>query len=156
MWSHFLPHIHLAGSREPQSRLMVERNFRKHILIRSMKMSSRIRIGLIGVGNWAAYGHIPALRSLKSYEISAVASRRLDKATELAREFNIPHAFAEAEELIQHPDVDLVAVLPPAPEHARLSRQAIAAGKSLYCEWPLTTSTADSTELLSLATASGI
>ena len=41
----------------------------------------------------------------------------------------------------------------PAPEHARLVKPAIAAGKDVYCEWPLTTRTADSDELLSLAEA---
>jgi predicted dehydrogenase len=52
--------------------------------------------------------------------------------------------------------VDLVAVVAPAPEHARLVRQAIAAGKDVYCEWPLTTSTAETEELLSLAEAKGV
>ncbi len=49
--------------------------------------------------------------------------------------------------------MDLVVVAAPAPEHARLVKAAIAAGKDVYCEWPLTTSTAQSEELLSLAEA---
>ena len=35
-------------------------------------------------------------------------------------------------------------------------KQAIAAGKDVYSEWPLTTSTAESEELLSLAEAKGV
>jgi predicted dehydrogenase len=42
-------------------------------------------------------------------------------------------------------------VLPPAPQHAAVVRQAIAAGKDVYCEWPLTINTEDSQELLQLA-----
>src|ERR1700733_8028712 len=118
---------------------------------------NNIRVGLIGVGNWARYGHIPALQSLKEeYTITAVSSRRISTARELAQSFDIPHAFQDPQELIEHPEVDLVAVLPPAPEHAVLSRMAIRAGKDVYSEWPLTTSTKDSEELLSLAEAASV
>jgi hypothetical protein len=49
--------------------------------------------------------------------------------------------------------VDLVLVLAPAVEHAQLAKIAIAAGKDVYSEWPLITSTADLEELLALAEA---
>ena len=111
----------------------------------------RIRAGLIGVGNWAQYGHIPALQSLGEYEITAVSSRQVNKAEELAANFGIRHSFGDHRQLIEHPEVDLVIVLPPAPEHAALSRLAIEAGKDVYCEWPLTTTTAESTNLLAMA-----
>jgi predicted dehydrogenase len=52
--------------------------------------------------------------------------------------------------------VDLVAVVAPVPEHARLVKAAIAAGKDVDCKWPLATSTTDSAELLSLAEAKGV
>ncbi len=121
------------------------------------RANRRIRAGLIGVGNWARYGHIPALRSLEEqYEITAVSSRQISNAEELAKNFGIPHAFGDHRQLIEHPDIDLVVVLPPAPEHAALSCLAIDAGKDVYCEWPLTTSTRDSEQLLSLAGAAKV
>jgi predicted dehydrogenase len=110
-----------------------------------------IRVGLVGVGNWARYGHIPALKLLPEYEIVAVSSRSLDKARDTAQTFDIPHAYGEAQELINDAEVDLVVVLPPAPEHFAIVKAAIIAGKDVYCEWPLTTSTVDSEELLRLA-----
>lgn len=108
-----------------------------------------IRVGLIGVGNWARYGHVPALQRLRSFQITAISSRERARADELASAFSIPHSFTDADELIEHPEVDLVAVLAPAPQHADLSHKAIEAGKDVYCEWPLTTSTEDSRKLLS-------
>jgi len=57
---------------------------------------------------------------------------------------------------VAHPDVDLVVVPAPAPEHATLVKAAIAAGKDVYSEWPLTTNTTDSEELLALAEAAGV
>jgi predicted dehydrogenase len=115
------------------------------------KSAAKIRVGIVGVGNWARYGHIPALRLLPDYEIVAVSSRREEMASVIAREFFIPHAFDDALKLVNHPDVDLVAVLTPAPQHAAVVMQSIAAGKDVYCEWPLTTNTEDSEELLQLA-----
>ncbi|MDB5296620.1 MAG: putative oxidoreductase [Phycisphaerales bacterium] len=118
--------------------------------------SDKIRVGIIGAGGWAKYGHIPALRALPEFEIVALSSRRQETADDYAATFGIPHAFGDEQSLIAHPDVDLVAILAPAPEHARLARAAIAAGKDVYSEWPLTTTTADSEELLALAEAKGV
>ncbi len=101
-------------------------------------------------------GHIPALQALEGFEVVAVSSRKQETADKTAAEFGIPHAFADEQALIEHPDVDLVAVVAPAPEHARLAKAVIAAGKDVYSEWPLTTSTAESKELLALAEAKGV
>jgi predicted dehydrogenase len=121
-----------------------------------MAKHNTIRVGLVGVGNWAKYGHIPALRLLSEYEIVAVSSRSPQKASEIAKAFEIPHAFGDVHQLVSHPEVDLVVVLPPAPEHFSIVKAAIGAGKDVYCEWPLTTNSADSEELLSMAMRAGV
>ena len=121
-----------------------------------MAKVSRIRVGLVGVGNWARYGHVPALKFLPGYDIVAVASRSLEKAREIGRAFDIPHTYGDIQQLVDNAEVDLVAVLSPAPEHARAVKAAILAGKDVYCEWPLTTNTKDSQELLQLAELRGV
>jgi predicted dehydrogenase len=118
--------------------------------------TSTIRVGLVGVGNWARYGHIPALKLLPEYEIVAVSSRSLEKARDIAKTFDIPHAYCGAQELINDAEVDLVVVLPPAPEHSAIVKAAIIAGKHVYCEWPLTTSTEESEVLLQIAEKHGV
>jgi len=118
--------------------------------------NDKIRVGMIGVGGWARYGHIPALQSLDEFRLIAVASRTQASAKKSAAEFDMAHAFDDELALINHPDVDLVVILAPAPEHARLAKAAIGAGKDVYSEWPLTTNTADSEELLALAEARGV
>ena len=117
----------------------------------------KIKVGIIGLGGWAKYGHIPALQSLKEdFEIVAVSSRKKETAEAYARLFNIRYAFDDEHALANHPEVDFVVILAPAPEHARLVKIAIAAGKDVYSEWPLTTSISDSEELLALAEAKRI
>jgi predicted dehydrogenase len=119
-------------------------------------VSEKVRVGIVGVGNWAKYGHIPALRLIAGYEITAVSSRRKETAEEIAKTFGISKAFSDYRDLVRDPEVDMVIVLPPAPQHAEVVKAAIAAGKDVYSEWPLTTSTADSEELLKLAKAAGV
>ena len=111
----------------------------------------KIRVGLVGAGQWAAFGHVPALKSLPEYELYAVATTRQETAHEAADKFGILHAHVGADSLIASPDVDLVVVNNRAPEHFPVALAAIEAGKHVYCEWPLTTNTADSRTLLDAA-----
>jgi predicted dehydrogenase len=116
-----------------------------------MTRIQEIGVGIIGAGGWARYGHIPALRTLEEFELVAISSRRQEAADQLAEELHVPHAFGDFNDLIAHPRVDLVVIPTPGPEHAPMVRAAIAGGKDVYSEWPLTTSTAESEELLALA-----
>jgi len=123
----------------------------------SVKMSaSKIRVGIAGSGNWTRYGHLPVLQLLPEYEIAGIWSRRRENSEATAKDYGIARVFDDPHELARHPDIDLVAVLTPAPQHAEIARTAIAAGKDVYCEWPLTTTIADSEDLLSRARVAGV
>ncbi|ALK34045.1 Gfo/Idh/MocA family protein [Burkholderia plantarii] len=115
-----------------------------------------IRVGVIGAGTWAEYGHFPSLKLLPQYELTAIHSRSCDKAAALKRRHGFRHVAGSLDELVNHPEVDLVLVLTPAPQHEAGIRAAIAAGKDVYCEWPLTPGTALSRELLELAGRAGV
>ena len=115
-----------------------------------------IRVGLIGVGNWAMRGHLPILQLLPDYRVTVVQGRRRAVAAEAARRFDIPHVADSAAEVAEHPEVDLVLVLTTAPQHEQGIRAALAAGKHVYSEWPLTTRTETSEEMLRLAAAKGL
>ncbi|WP_242886952.1 Gfo/Idh/MocA family protein [Actinomadura litoris] len=121
--------------------------------------SQNIRVGIIGASpdrGWAARAHIPALRALPGYEITAVGTSRADSAREAARRFEVPHAFTDARELAAHPEVDLVIVTVKVPAHDELVRAALEAGKHVYCEWPLARTTAEAEELARLAEDAGV
>lgn len=115
-----------------------------------------IRVGLVGVGNWALHGHVRVLKLLPSYELTAVYSQRRDAADKAAKDYGFRDVVDSLDALVNHPEVDLVLVLTTAPQHEEGVRAAIAAGKDVYCEWPLTPSTGLSEELLRLANDKGV
>lgn len=118
--------------------------------------SGKIRVGVIGLGHWSEYGHLPSLKLLPDYELTAVYSRSPEKAAALVERHGFKYAATSLQELVSHPEVDLVLVLTPAFQHEEGIRAAIKAGKDVYCEWPLTPSTALSNELLALADKAGV
>jgi predicted dehydrogenase len=118
--------------------------------------SGKIRVGLVGVGNWANHGHLRVLDLLPEYEIVAVQARRREAADAAARRFGIPHVADSVADLVALSDVDMVLVLNTAPQHADTVRAAIDAGKHVYCEWPLTVSSAIARELAQRAREAGV
>lgn len=101
---------------------------------------AQIGVGIIGVEpgrSWSAVAHIPALRSLPQYRLAALSTRRQESADAAARAFGVEHSFDNHQALVSHPEVDLVVVSVKVPHHFELVSAAIAAGKSVYSEWPL-------------------
>ena len=101
---------------------------------------SMLGVGIIGVNparGWAAEAHIPALRALPNYEIRALSAHSAESACAAGEAFGVGAVFSDHERLVTQPDVDVVAVTVKAPQHRELVFAALAAGKVVYCEWPL-------------------
>src|SRR2546422_8880007 len=103
---------------------------------------STLGIGIIGVSpvrGWAATAHIPALRALPNYEIRALSAHSAESARAAGDVFGVSAVFADPEQLVTQPDIDVVAVTVKVkvPHHRALVAAALAAGKAVYCEWPL-------------------
>jgi predicted dehydrogenase len=97
-------------------------------------------VGIIGVSpawGWAATAHIPALRALPNYEIRALSARTAESARAAGQSFGVTAVFSDHEQLVTRPDIDVVAVTVKVPHHRELVSAALAAGKAVYCEWPL-------------------
>lgn len=118
-----------------------------------------IGVGIIGAspdGSWGTHAHIPAVQSLEGMRVTAVATSRMETARRTAEKHGIAHIFDDPFALASHPDVDLVTVAVRVPEHARLIRAALRAGKAVYCEWPLAVDTAEAEALLAEAEQAGV
>lgn len=121
--------------------------------------NGKIGVGIIGVHpsrGWAMTAHIPALQASPDFEIVALTNSNLDVANEAAHKFNVSYAFQRHEDLLAHPDVDLVVVTVKVPYHFELVSAAVRAGKSVYCEWPLGNGLQEAIELEQLARESKV
>lgn len=119
----------------------------------------KIRVGIVGMRpheSWAAIAHLPALRQLgDDFEVVGVANSTLESARAATEAHDIPQAFASVSEMVASPEIDLVVVTTRVPQHAEAVKAALAAGKNVYCEWPLGRTLAESVELADLARAKG-
>jgi predicted dehydrogenase len=120
----------------------------------------KFRVGIVGLQpgrSWAAVAHLPALRHLsEDFEVVGVANSSHASAQAAATACEIPRGFADLDEMVASPDVDIVAVTVKVPAHWHIVRAALEAGKHVYCEWPLGR-TLDETEALArLAREQGV
>lgn len=122
--------------------------------VRVTSALSKLGVGIIGVSpvwGWAATAHIPALRALPNYEIRALSSRRMESARAAGEVFGVSIVFSDHEQLVTHADIDVVAVTVKVPHHRELVSAALAAGKAVYCEWPLGRDLDDARAMAALA-----
>ena len=123
-------------------------------------MKKKTNIGIIGLKpgeSWAGVAHVPALQSLpEDFSIAGVANSRLESSQAAAEALNIPHAFANAGELIASPEIDAVTVTITVPQHLAVVKAALEAGKHVYCEAPLGNGLAEAEEMAALAREKGV
>lgn len=123
-------------------------------------MTKRIRVGIIGANpdrGWAAQAHIPALQSLPDdFEITALSTSRRESAAAASKRFAVPVAFDNHQDLVNSPDVDVVAITVKVPQHFELATAALTAGKGVYCEWPLGNGLQEAEQLAALAKKKGV
>lgn len=125
-------------------------------------MADKIRVGIVGAtvtpggSGWGANAHVPALQTLPGYELKAVCTAHEDTAKASAEKFGADLAFHDMQEMVAHPDVDLVAVVVRVPWHKQLVMPALDAGKPVCCEWPLGANLADASEMANRAKSAGV
>src|SRR5207247_4659770 len=120
---------------------------------------STLGVGIIGVSpvrGWAATAHIPALRALPNYEIRALSGHSAESARAAGEVSGVNAVFSDHEQLVTQPDIDVVVVTVKVPHHRKLVSAALAAGKAVYCEWPLGRDLDDARAMAALAADQGV
>ena len=96
----------------------------------------RVKVGVIGCGVISRQ-YVKNAEAFDSFELVACAD--LDPAQSIALSKTSGLATATVDELIVDPSIDVVLNLTPAPVHAAVIAEALAAGKHVYTEKPVAT-----------------
>ncbi|MBV9577673.1 MAG: Gfo/Idh/MocA family oxidoreductase, partial [Chloroflexi bacterium] len=110
---------------------------------------SPLRVGVIGLG-FIGRAHVDALRRIPGVQVLAVAGssqRIVDQANQLA----IPRAYADYHDLLADADIDVVHNCTPNSLHYEINRATLEAGKACFAEKPLTVTTSEAADLVTLA-----
>jgi predicted dehydrogenase len=113
-------------------------------------MSTKLKVGIIGAGGIVRMAHLGGWRNNPNVEVIGIADIDGARARALAKECNVPHAFADFKELLQL-DLDIVDVCTPNCVHTPAVLAALEAGKNVICEKPLATTTKEVRQMGELA-----
>ena len=121
-----------------------------------------IGIGLIGTGFMgkahaiayrnalAVFPDIPVARLVALADVNAEAARKA------AHQYGFESATGNWKDLISNPAVQVVSITTPNSMHKEMALAAIAAGKHVHCEKPLSPTLADSLEMVKAAEKAGV
>ena len=113
-----------------------------------------MKICLAGTGAMGEV-HVKALQKIKDAEVVAVASRTEDGGKRFAAQWNIPYHSTNLEACIDRPGVDAVILTTPSQQHADQTVMALAKGKHVQVEIPMSLNLADAQRIVDVTTRSG-
>jgi len=99
---------------------------------------------------------LPPLRASARNELTAVASRDLQRAEAYANERDIPRVFGSYEAMLADPDVDVIYNPLPNSLHTEWTIKATQAGKHVLCEKPLTLTVEEVDAIAAAAQQAGV
>jgi predicted dehydrogenase len=121
-------------------------------------MPDPVRIGVIGCGSVGKWSYIPRVHEMnlrgKKAEIVIVCDADPARVEETRTLYGIGQGTTDYNEVINHPDVDLVLVLTSMPQHGVISKAALLAGKHVLVEKPMAMTLEEARELLDVARTS--
>lgn len=96
-----------------------------------------LRFGILSTARIGRELVIPAIQDAENCVVTAIASRDVAKARDLADRFSVPHAFGSYEEMLASNTIDAVYIPLPTSQHVEWTIKAADAGKHVLCEKPI-------------------
>lgn len=100
--------------------------------------TEEIKWGIIGCGDVTEVKSGPAFNKVLNSSLVAVMRRDAEKAKDYALRHNVPKWYDDAEQLIDDPAVNAIYIATPPLQHEEYAIRAMAAGKPVYVEKPMT------------------
>ena len=101
----------------------------------------KFRAAIVGLGFGAEF--IPIYQNHPLAEMHAICQRDQKRLDAVGKTFGIDKRYTSYADLLRDKDVDFVHINTPIPDHARMTLQALEAGKHVACTVPMATSVED-------------
>jgi 1,5-anhydro-D-fructose reductase (1,5-anhydro-D-mannitol-forming) len=101
-------------------------------------IQGEVRWGIIGCGDVCEVKSGPAFSKVENSRLVAVMRRDAEKAKDYASRHHVPKYYSDAPLLIDDPEINAVYIATPPAQHEEYAIKAMAAGKPVYIEKPLT------------------
>jgi scyllo-inositol 2-dehydrogenase (NADP+) len=111
-----------------------------------------IRVGVLGYGLAGRVFHCPFISAVPGLQLSAIVQRTGDTA---ATDYPTTRILRSVAEALADPTLDLIVVATPNDSHFDLAAQALRARKHVVVDKPLTGTSAEARELITLAAQQG-
>ena len=114
-----------------------------------------VRWGIVGPGR-IADKVVRDFPLVPGAEAVAVASRSIDRAKAFAAEHDIARAHGSYRDILDDPDVDVLYIATPHPQHRAVALAALRAGKAIMVEKAFTVTPQATREIAALARENGV
>lgn len=119
-------------------------------------MIKQINWGIIGCGDVTEVKSGPAFNKIAQSKLVAVMRRNADKAADYAHRHGVPKWYADADKLINDPDINAIYIATPPNTHAAYTLAALQAGKPVYVEKPMALNAAEARQMFNDAREKGV
>lgn len=114
------------------------------------ELGKKIRVGIVGCGEVTQIMHWPSLYQLADlYEVTALCDINSKVLELLGEQWNIEALTTSYQELVSRSDIDAVLVANPNAFHAEVTLAAIAAGKHVLVEKPMSVNRREAEQIVS-------
>lgn len=113
-----------------------------------------VRLGIWGIGSHVRRNIIPAIERSSRTQLVALHTRNEDVLNEVAAATGA-RPYRDIDDLLASPDVDAIYIAAPTGLHAEMGIAAIAAGKHVWCEKPMTTGHRQTKDMIDAAAKAG-
>ncbi len=108
----------------------------------------KIKWGILSTAKIGLKQVIPAIQQGVYSEVSAIASRSLEKAEVAASSLGIPKAYGSYEELLKDAEIDVIYNPLPNNLHKEWTIKAMEAGKHVLCEKPIALTVGEAEDMI--------
>ncbi len=114
-----------------------------------------IRVGVIGYGYWGP-NIVRNFYSIDGFRVHTICDKSPDCLQRVKRAYPSVNVASDASEVVESPEIDVVAVVTPVWTHYDLAKAALNNGKHVFVEKPFTCNSQQAEELIELADKKGL